>query len=151
MSASLETLRGWICTYRCWSARGACPGVGDVVSDNAEGAAPTVAQVNALLGVSLYDAPSFRADVRIDFDEHGRILAASILNPGPRPTSPGDDKAREHVLQLDARCCVCGDPATRAVAARGLEATGQTLYCDPHAAELLARATRVTPPGKPPS
>ncbi len=39
-----------------------------------------VSQVRDLLGVDVWDAPSFRADVRIDFDEHGRILAASLLN-----------------------------------------------------------------------
>jgi hypothetical protein len=39
-----------------------------------------VAQVNRLLGLSLWDVRSFRADVRIDFDEHGRILQAQLLN-----------------------------------------------------------------------
>lgn len=43
-------------------------------------------------------------------------------------------------------CCVCGDTAVRTIATRGLIATGQTLYCDRDAAEVLARATRVTPP-----
>lgn len=44
------------------------------------------------------------------------------------------------------RCCICGSTATRTVVTRGLVTTRQTLYCDRHAAELLARATRVTPP-----
>ena len=45
------------------------------------GAALTVEQVNSLLGVNLWGVRSFRADVRIDFDEHGRVLATSLLNP----------------------------------------------------------------------
>jgi len=46
-----------------------------------------VAQVNRLLGVNLWDAPSFRADVRIDFHEDGSIYGATLLNPAAvRPT-----------------------------------------------------------------
>lgn len=43
-------------------------------------------------------------------------------------------------------CCICKAPATRTVMTRGLYFTGQTLYCDEHAADLLARATRDLPP-----
>lgn len=52
-----------------------------VLSDPAAASAAqsTVAQVNALLGISVWDAPSFRADVRIDFDEYGAVLAAELL------------------------------------------------------------------------
>lgn len=45
-----------------------------------------------------------------------------------------------------ARCCICDEWATRLIATRGLAATAQTVYCDRHAAELLARATRVAAP-----
>lgn len=41
------------------------------------------------------------------------------------------------------RCCVCDDPATRRIVTRGLEAVGQTLYCDRHYAELLALSQSV--------
>lgn len=46
------------------------------------------------------------------------------------------------------QCCICGSPATRMVATRGLVAVDQTRYCDNHAAVLLARATRVLAPGE---
>jgi len=46
---------------------------------------PTVADINALLDINLYEVPSFRADVRIDFDEHGHVFAARILNTGLLP------------------------------------------------------------------
>lgn len=42
-----------------------------------------VAKLNRALGVNLWDAPSFRADVRIDFDERGRVMATTLLNPKP--------------------------------------------------------------------
>lgn len=42
----------------------------------------SVSAINALLGVWLWDAPSFRADVRIDFREDGSIISATLLNPG---------------------------------------------------------------------
>ena len=41
----------------------------------------TVETVNRLLGVNLWDAPSFRAGVRIDFDEFGAVLSATLTNP----------------------------------------------------------------------
>lgn len=51
----------------------------------------------------------------------------------------------EHTVERDiARCCICDELATRLIATRGLAATAQTIYCDRHAVELLARATRVT-------
>ena len=49
------------------------------------------ADINSLghaLGLNLWGARSFRADVRIDFDEDGRIIGTSLLNPddgNPRP------------------------------------------------------------------
>jgi hypothetical protein len=39
-----------------------------------------IVEVNKLLGINLYDAPSFRADVRIDFDEFGNVISATLLN-----------------------------------------------------------------------
>jgi hypothetical protein len=39
-----------------------------------------IVEVNKLLGINLYDAPSFRADVRIDFDEFGNVISAALLN-----------------------------------------------------------------------
>lgn len=51
-----------------------------------------VGRVNRLLGVSLWDAPSFRADVRIDFHEDGSIYGATLLNPSVvREDRPVDD------------------------------------------------------------
>jgi hypothetical protein len=55
--------------------------------------APTVSQINNLLGVNLYDVLSFRADVAIDFDEYGRVLKTELLNPAAR-TSIGPDSER---------------------------------------------------------
>lgn len=43
----------------------------------------TVGQINVLLGVNLWDAPSFRADLSVDFDEFGHVLAVRLLNPRP--------------------------------------------------------------------
>jgi len=45
----------------------------------------TVAAVNDLLGVNLWDVRSFRADVRIDFHEDGSIIGASVITV---PLSP---------------------------------------------------------------
>lgn len=44
------------------------------------GRAQDVDQVNAVLDVNVWEVPSFRADVRIDFDEYGRVLATSLIN-----------------------------------------------------------------------
>jgi uncharacterized protein YuzE len=52
----------------------------------------TVSQVNRLLGINLYDTRSFRADVRIDFDESGNVLRVTLLNPAAEMT--------EHILRL---------------------------------------------------
>lgn len=41
-----------------------------------------VSTVNQILGVDLWEAHSFRADVRIDFDECGDVLRTALLNPG---------------------------------------------------------------------
>lgn len=58
-----------------------------------------VSRVNRLLGVNLYDVRSFRADVRIDFDEVGRIRGASLLNvdqpDGPVRATPATLPASE--------------------------------------------------------
>jgi hypothetical protein len=46
-----------------------------------------VSQINALLGVDLWDVRSFRADVRIDFDEFGGVYGCELLNAEkPAPT-----------------------------------------------------------------
>lgn len=39
--------------------------------------------LNELLGIDIWSVRSFAADVRIDFDEAGRILNATVLNPNP--------------------------------------------------------------------
>lgn len=62
---------------------------------------PTVETVNRLLGVWLWDAPSFHADVRIDFHESGQILSATLLNPALTPDERQNalddrDAMREH-------------------------------------------------------
>ena len=44
----------------------------------------TVETVNRLLGVNLWDARSFRADVRIDFDVYGAVLRAELAEGGAR-------------------------------------------------------------------
>jgi hypothetical protein len=62
----------------------------------------TVKAVNQLLGVSLWDASSFRADVRIDFHEDGTVLGATLLNPA----------AHVHLWKIDPTTgrhpCDCG-------------------------------------------
>jgi hypothetical protein len=55
--------------------------------------AATVEQVNTLLGVNLWGVRSFRADVRIDFDEYGHVLSASLLSPESRVVSPAEPDA----------------------------------------------------------
>lgn len=51
----------------------------------------TVTELNRLLAIDLRQAPSFRADVRIDFDEYGRVIGAKLLNPA-RPVVEGDNQ-----------------------------------------------------------
>lgn len=54
--------------------------------------ATTVADVNRMLGVNLWDVRSFRAVVAIDFDEHGATLGARLIAPADHQAeAPSDD------------------------------------------------------------
>jgi hypothetical protein len=44
----------------------------------------TVEKINRLLSIDIWQAPSFRADVRIDFDENGKVLSVALLNSRTR-------------------------------------------------------------------
>jgi hypothetical protein len=64
----------------------------------------TVWQINDLLGVNLWEVPSFRADVRIDFDEYGSLLSAGLLNvaaPVPDATEASEERTPEEQLLWD--------------------------------------------------
>lgn len=46
----------------------------------------TVEDVERVLGISLWNAESFRGDVRIDFNEYGQILEVELLPTSPPPS-----------------------------------------------------------------
>jgi hypothetical protein len=62
----------------------------------------TVGALNRLLNVNLWEVRSFRADVRIDFDEYGTVIATWLLNSTP-PTVASDEAVEKHA------CTECPD------------------------------------------
>lgn len=65
----------------------------------AAGTAPqtesALSQLNTILGVDIWGAKSFRADVRIDFDEFGNVLKAEVTAPTESSSTVDVEKLAE--------------------------------------------------------